>query len=123
MDQDGRFLLEGLKDGLQHITASHGDYATSTIALEISAGGATPARIILEDGGVIEGRVTRQGQPVSGQSVRIEPRGAARTDAQGQYRLEHVRPGEAVLTASLSGENRASTMDRDVSVTTGRSSR
>jgi protocatechuate 3,4-dioxygenase beta subunit len=97
---DGSFRLDTLPGTATTIYASHPSFAVGSG--EVRASGPTPARlrIVLSDGGAIEGIVRWSGQPLteqwigvlneSGENVRLS---GSQTDSQGRFWLEHMPPG------------------------------
>ena len=86
---------------------------SSTIAWEVAAEGAT---------GSIRGRVTdADGNPISGATVYRGNGNRTRTDADGYFSYDRVRPGETELEVVMSGYE--STSPKSVTVTDGQTSR
>lgn len=93
----------------------------------------TPLRIVVAaSGGAVEGRVTRRGEPLAGQKVQVSypieagvgGRPNARTDADGQYRIEGLPEGlafvEVVQTTGAVGAWARREMGRSVEIVEGR---
>lgn len=112
---DGSFQLEGLPIGpVQLIVSAPGYVQYRVPGLVLEEG--KPVRdleIALETGTKISGKVTGpDGKPVSGVTVGQRrpqgagpagPGGGASTDAEGNYQLEAVEPGEKTITFNREG--------------------
>jgi protocatechuate 3,4-dioxygenase beta subunit len=106
---DGTFELTGIAEGPLRVAATHRDYAGSELVELELEGAATidDVQVVMREGGALFGRVTdRFGRPVSGANLIVgspeelagdspSSGGAhdARTDANGDYRIEHVSGG------------------------------
>lgn len=108
---DGSFHLEGLAAAATHFGAWHPDYAPSvTIAASLS--GSEPIIIILSSGGVLEGKVTLAGEPLKDCYIRMFQMSDSsvgvtdtRSDENGEFRIERLRPGAYELGLTISGRN------------------
>ena len=111
-DADGRFELEDLVPGSLGLTARSEDWADSEeLALELAPGEVREDVVLeLREGGRIVGRVsTPEGDPSPDRRVTwgsnamgFGSRDETRTDAAGEFRFEHVTPGEWAVTAAPS---------------------
>jgi len=99
---DGNFRLDSLSLATWMVGAYHPDYAPGWTDVEPDHSRATRATIVLSQGGSIEGEITFNGRPVSGQEVMVDyslanhaisySRGV--TDSKGSYRIAHLPEGE-----------------------------
>lgn len=98
------FDFGGLRPGRYRIEAQIEGYALAEMTTQVGAGGKHYLRLALGRGAAVEGTVrTAQGDPAAGVAVALAPLvrtafaplNAARTDAEGRYRLR-ARPGEPV---------------------------
>jgi hypothetical protein len=125
-DDDGSFSLEGVAPGPVRLNAqAPGRQKTTLEGLEVKPGqDLTGLQVVLAPGATIEGRVlSPDGGPVTGAEVVVvepSPDGGpsfsplrARTDGDGQYRIDGIAPGPRVLEARAEGYQRAV---RDVEV-------
>jgi len=106
-DADGRFRLDGVSPGKITVAAEHPDYLDTsrevevdddaTVELTLSAGGSIAGTVVGKDGR----------SPVPGAQVTIaEPGGgfdlgsdSSRSDAAGNFLLEHLKPGRYRVSA------------------------
>ena len=116
-DSQGRFSLKGLKEGTYEVVVNASDYSSASV--EGVPAGSEGIEIVLHGTGVVEGRVVRADtgvaisefevacRPSSGPVLGFAPRmlsGSRRFhDAEGQFRLEHVNIGEAIVAARADG--------------------
>ncbi len=118
---DGSFHLDTLPVSATTIYATHPSFAVGTAKVTATAAASTRLRIVLRDGGAVEGTVRRSGQPLaeqwigvlneSGTNVRF---GSDRTDSQGHFRLDHVTPGLYTLYAYIDEGSRSLHIDAEV---------
>jgi len=102
--REGRLPLLGLSPGRHQVLLLTGDFAAARLEFAV---GPQPSELVhrLEEKPVIEGVVTRNGQPVVGARVKFERPEAVfsyqedvtRTDERGAFRLARSLPGEAKL--------------------------
>lgn len=110
---DGSFTLEHVPPGAVSLVASAPGYAGGRMNLDVEEGkNLTDVLVELEPGARLTGRVTSaNGSPLSDVAVAIAPsatggfamRGAmsrTRTDANGEYVLESLEPGDETVTFS-----------------------
>jgi len=101
---DGTFELTGVPEGLVTLSATAGDFGSSTRSAQASVTigpgqGEAFAEVVFESGFHVEGRVSRGGQPVADAMVFASPesRGGAgasdQTDASGFYALDGLQEG------------------------------
>ncbi len=128
-DEDGRFVMVGLKTGKQPVTARADRCGIWRGEATIAAGAPTTIEVRLQAAATILGRVTDgDGKPVAGASVRaydLAPRTdylaggqidfdeefghvGAVCDADGNYRLEGITPGTAHVFAQEKLDRRSS---------------
>ena len=119
-DSKGAFRLTGLAQETTVITAYHSDYAIVSIPVKLNAGGESAVKLIMTEGGIIEGTVYYDDKLWPGRRVRLH---AGRADNEygvstmssetGAFRFDKVRVGQAsmVLFAPASPE-RGSPNDR-----------
>jgi RNA polymerase sigma-70 factor, ECF subfamily len=113
-DADGAFRLEGMSSDITTISAYHPDYPVGMVDVSLTPGQTTQVRIVLAEGGIVEGRVTRDGRPVADASIRLEApvtvlilnlgdgansQLSTRTDLHGKYRFSSVKSGKAEVSA------------------------
>jgi protocatechuate 3,4-dioxygenase beta subunit len=129
-DPAGTFELRGVAAGPVDVTAQHPSYAPGRAAgLEVDpTRGPTEARIVMTQGGRIEGRVLRRdGSGMSamvhaGPQARAVPMSglSANTAADGSFTIEHVPAGRTFLAVMFgSGGVMESTQTREVDVREG----
>ncbi len=109
-ERDGTYEMTGLVGGTYHVQVDASDQPEPKDPLEVEvADGATATLdIVLDAGGVIDGRVVdERGNPVGGANVRVVPeerwggwRDSTRTADDGAFRLEGIRPGTVRVVAS-----------------------
>jgi hypothetical protein len=122
-DRDGVFLVEDVPPGPARLVAAHKGYvkAEQPVAVEPPAHQGRPVSldpVNLEPGGAVEGEVVdERGEGVSGARVAIGsvpalaadgklPEGVVLTNARGEFRLEGVGDGEAMLEAAMPDKGR-----------------
>jgi len=124
-DAEGRFTVQVSIESHQ-VYALHPDYAPGWASMspewgEESRSAHVPSvRIVLAQGGAVEGRVTLGGQPQPDADVVVESYNAiksARTGPDGSYQLAQVTPGQLLVHAALRATNR--TLGRSVVVEPG----
>jgi hypothetical protein len=117
-DEKGRFVIDGLSTSDTFLMVTHEKYVPGTATVSPEVGKTTEVRITLDEGGTIEGIVSRGGAPAPGEIVRAfemiawapTPRAPwdqtlkrivlqATTDAQGHYVLDHLPFGEIEMEA------------------------
>jgi hypothetical protein len=118
---DGTFRLDTLPNTATTIYASHPSFTVGSAEVTASAAASTRLRIVLREGGAIEGIVLRSGQPLaeqwigvlneSGTNVRFS---GDRTDSQGHFRLEHVTPGLYTTYVYIDEASRSLHIDAEV---------
>jgi len=132
-DEEGRYVLRGLKPGVYRVTANARHYVKHTLpgGVAVRAGqtvtGVNFALVAKPRHGAIAGRVVnaRTHRPVAG--ALVVARGEhgmfrARTDRHGCYRIAHVHPGAYRVTAAARGY-RTESFPRRVPVHPGRATR
>jgi protocatechuate 3,4-dioxygenase beta subunit len=121
-DRDGRFKLGPVLPGpvMSAVIKAPGytSYAASTFTgnawADVALDQPGQVEVLLKRGGAVAGRVlTAEGQPIPGATVIAATSGnmgaiwvgspAARSDAEGRYRIDGVPPGEYHLTADAEG--------------------
>ena len=127
-DPEGRFKLDSLKPGLNRISAFHPDYVPSYVDVELNPGQNDPINLVLEQGGVIEGRVTLDGRPIERAGIRASPQTGVittmddlfetvtKTNPDGTFRLADLIPGDVnvILMMAQVIEDGASISIREV---------
>jgi large repetitive protein len=133
-DSSGAFEIKGVKEGTHEVVANHPQYAEGRVAVEVDAAkGPAEAKIVMSQGGRIEGSVRkRDGSGIPGQYVQVMAgRGGGpmsgpnlmATSAEGTFVVEHVAPGQTTVTLmSRSGDRFSSSQMRDVDVREGETS-
>ncbi len=121
-DANGEYTLDGLSPGEETIQFSHAKYngVSKTVTLK---GRDNKLDVTLEGGSTITGIVvTDSGAPVADAEVNAYSAGgggdSARTNANGAFELEGLRPGRYRFTASKSGYVEGSQNDVDISAGT-----
>jgi hypothetical protein len=100
---DGAYRIEHLEPGEYQLRAMHSAFARSeavTIRLRPEEEAVAPPIALLR-GGVVEGKIVRDGQPVPGAMVQVYGNGAFQqgmSDGEGVYRFENLPEGEFSLT-------------------------
>lgn len=132
-DPAGAFEVRGVPPGPAEVSASHPSYAEARIAVDVDAAkGAAEARLVLVQGGRIEGWARRRdgaGIPGAYVSIRSLRLGGGPTFAgpdmqvtsgDGGFVAEHVEPGRAsVALMSRSGSRFTSAQTQEVDVREG----
>jgi hypothetical protein len=118
-DELGRYRLEGVPMDMNHVVASHPDYAM-VVSEELDLGKSAEGEIVdfyLGSGGTVEGRVSDKGVPIEGvmvyiltidepvyilyRTTHVTPAVTAQTDAAGFYRKDKVTAGFCKVSTSL----------------------
>lgn len=107
VDPEGNYKVEGVPAGTMQVSAfvtsraMSGSRSSAVKSVEMPAGGSQQVDIEFHGDVVIEGRVTRNGEPLTGATVQFSPRTAAAqtasngtTDGQGFYSVTGLDPGE-----------------------------
>lgn len=106
VDSSGSFVFEAAPTGTVMVFAWQSSTTNSTREserkrVELGAGGETSVDLEFRKGRTISGRVTRNGAPLAGASLRFNPnhesvrtRGVALTDDSGRYEVEGLDDGE-----------------------------
>jgi hypothetical protein len=126
----GAFEVRGVPAGAARVRATHPSYAPASATVDVdSSKGPTEARLILRQGGLVEGVARRRdGQPLPGQTIWLgfaDQRGLETpfptTSADGSFRLEHVPPGRATvaLMASAGPGQFVNAVSREIDVLEG----
>ncbi len=99
-DSEGAFLLDALGSAPTTLYVQHPSFAPESAQVTPAQSRPTQTRIVMRDGGTIEGTVWLGGAVVrnkammllnaGGKSVQT---GGAQTDGDGLYRIEHLSPG------------------------------
>ena len=98
-DSEGRFHIYVPHEvTITGLIASHEDFVADGVAIPASRFGQQNIQIMLEAGGIIEGRITRAGRPMGNVQVRFETPEFdewalvryARTDATGQFQMNGI---------------------------------
>jgi hypothetical protein len=134
-DGSGAFEVRDVAPGVVSATATHPSYAAAQVGgLEVDTGKPAEARIVLSQGGRIEGTARRRGsQPIAGATVQVRPAGRGRmgmmladatnavTAPDGSYWVDHVPAGTAqvVLMAREGASTLTSAQTQQVEVAEG----
>lgn len=109
-DDDGKFVLEDVPPGTYDVYVIASGYARGTTnAVEVTAGEGSTVELSLERGATVVGRVTANGQPVSGAAVSSSGESRARgaqvkhSDANGEFVLDTLAGGTVELTVRKQG--------------------
>ncbi|MCU0681241.1 MAG: carboxypeptidase regulatory-like domain-containing protein [Polyangiaceae bacterium] len=131
---DGAYTFRDVPPGPARLTIMHAGHARRELEVEV----AEPVRdrpsrlerVVLEEGGSVEGRVLdARGEPVRGARVAVGavpayvpagalPPGVVATDADGNFRLDDVPPGDVAIEAYSPSKGRG--RDEAVRVRAGR---
>jgi len=100
-DESGQFLLKSLPPSWR-FRVQHPDYAEKIFEADTSEGAKETVHIVLDNGGIVEGYVTRGESPVvdAAVSLRINARtyyASCRTNNDGYYVFQHMPSGEGEL--------------------------
>ncbi len=124
-DAGGAFEIRGLRSGTTQIVARHPAYAQGRTTVEIdSARGPSEVRLVLSQGGLVQGRArNRDGAPVEG-AVFVAPRGTGFSlrdvtplASDGTFTVEHVPAGRATVGLMLGPRDLMQTVqEREVDV-------
>ncbi len=103
---DGSFALNGLSEDTEIISAYHADYPPGATTVSLKAGETTSVRIVLSEGGVLEGVVTLDGRPQADVSVSLHQPGElggslfdGHSDTSGRFRFTSLTPGPMEVSA------------------------
>jgi large repetitive protein len=133
-DGAGAFEVRGVPPGTVTASATHPSFAAGQVAgLDVDVARPAEARIVLTQGGRIEGVARRRGNaPVAGATIQVFPdrrtgmmmlpeMNQAVTAADGTFSLEHVTPGRArvMLMAREGSGTFTSSQSREVEVQEG----
>jgi protocatechuate 3,4-dioxygenase beta subunit len=131
-DSSGAFELRGVAAGAGEAVATHPNYAEGRVGIEVDpAKGPTEARIVLTQGGRVEGLVRRRdGSAVAGAYVQVTPTGRSGgfilnpsmipVGADGSFVVDHLPAGRtAVLLMNRSGDRFTSGQSKEVDVREG----
>jgi len=108
-DLDGKYLLEDLAVGRHSLVALHPDYAVSTpVQVEVQAGEVTTdVALTLRKGGTLTGELyDRSGERMAGAQIFVQDPSTwemtlLRTEADGTFVVERIRPGSWQVTAMI----------------------
>lgn len=102
-DGEGRFAIEGLQPGINRVVVQHQQYAP--FLQEFPADGAGETRIVLDEGGSVEGTVAdSRGRPIVGARIAAGAPGLFVTSGvAGRYRIDHVPSGESGVERQSGG--------------------
>ena len=105
--EDGSFQLASFPAAPQMVAAYHPSYAPAWITVEGTAR-FRPVEIVLSDGGAIEGNVTFAGETalaceasIAFDDYHFVPEMTAAAAADGTFRIERVKPGEATVVLAI----------------------
>jgi protocatechuate 3,4-dioxygenase beta subunit len=130
-DGGGIFEVRGVPLGRADVIATHSNYAAGRITVEVEAGKTADARVVLSQGGRIEGYARkRDGTPLPGR-VQVTPLQMGGIDmasrpalapvaADGSFVVEHVAPGRVrVLLMQGTPSQMMSVMSKEAEVREG----
>ena len=99
-DEAGNFTLTGLPDGSYLVQAMHNDYRRSEpVTIPVTAGrGVEAVKIVLvmDQEGVISGRVVSEGEPVEGAKIEVISKNLSDskiTDSEGKFSFRGLEEG------------------------------
>ena len=109
-DEDGRFVVVGLREGVDALTAIHPAYP---LASAMIGDAARPLRIVFGPSGEIQGTIYMDGVPSPLTDISVESRGTestygayGATDPAGKFRFGPLAPGEYDLTTGHTDNSR-----------------
>ncbi len=107
-DADGTFVVENLSAEARILSADHVDYIPASVKIDPLS--AQDIRIVLSEGGSVEGYITENGSPIADANVGISmslsnDNRQTRTDKSGFYSFSALESGTASIAASI-GEQR-----------------
>ena len=115
-DAKGRFFITTVNPEDRVIIVNHPDYISAREPIEVAGGGKIQVRIVLNQGGTVEGAVLRDGEPIPNQQVQIMRYPASnpvrqimrsgldtRTGPDGRYRLVNIPAGDITIRVVLEG--------------------
>lgn len=99
--EEGRFVLEGLRPGQYSVDASPFISPKWNARFDVPAAGIKDMTVVVRRNSTISGVVVHAGEPVGGAVVYAKSGGfdRARTDAEGRFRLDAIQPGDHELYA------------------------
>ena len=121
-------ILPGRYELQIYLRCSIEGYPAATAQAQVLAGQTLRTQLVVDTGGygTIQGTVIANDSPVSNASVHAKPASKSeewltggmgtRTDANGEYIIENVRPGPVVVSARVSIQADGGSMDRSQSV-------
>jgi protocatechuate 3,4-dioxygenase beta subunit len=131
-EPSGSFEIRGVPEGPRQLVASHPDYATGDVMVDVAAAkGPVESRIVLTQGGRIEGVARkRDGTPLAGLMLNVYSASRMRTGgmrpntvtrADGGFTIEHVLPGPTYvnLMANMGGGRMVSMLSKQVEIREG----
>ncbi len=103
---DGRFRMAAVPPGELTVTAYHEEFVSGSINVNLESNRVSEVEIRLTGGGTVQGYVTFEGEPASGERVNVVSANmnvsfdaGAITDENGFYSLDGVPVGEIVVNA------------------------
>lgn len=100
-DSAGTFCLDTVPAEIEKVYAYHPKYAPGSADVDPDRTGAELLEIVLTSGGVLEGVVTVNGEPLVDEEVRIEALDLRTpTDEDGNYRFAEMMPGEMLVSVN-----------------------
>ena len=103
---DGTFAVSGVSSRTRVISAYHPTYAPGSAEVDLAPGQTRSVRIVLAEGGIVEGTVTSEGQSLEDVYVKLYRAGNeesslldTRTDSAGRFRFSGVTAGMVDVTA------------------------
>jgi protocatechuate 3,4-dioxygenase beta subunit len=127
-DASGAFELRGLPPGGVNVIATHPAYAAAHTTVDVEPGKPAEARLVLTQGGRIEGRARkRDGSPVAGMinvfsrsSMMLTGNNSTPVGPDGTFEMEHVPVGRLTLGLMLgSGPRFEGSQNQEVEVREG----
>ena len=122
---DGGYVVTGVAPGSILIAADSDSAGRSSISRVATGDGNASMDLHLQQLGALSGRVTSEGQPLSGTSVTATPQSAGlgifgvRTDETGAYRFDKLAPDTYTVSGRTGNPGRGSSQSRTVSVVGG----
>ena len=106
---DGTFQIAGVSPEIDVVSAYHRGCSPGWAAVDISRGGTSTVRIVLRDGGTLQGTVSLDGKPIGARECSVVARFpdgksgqlSSTTQSDGTYTLTGLTPGATLVHCYL----------------------